>query len=263
MYYDYHIHSNFSNDSKFSMEDMIKASINLGLKEICFTDHVDYDVIGEPYTPNYNKYFYNLASLKEIYSPYINIKNGIEFGLQSHITSIYEEDVTSNNFDFIICSIHSIGKIDLYNNSFFNNKTQYQAYEDYYNELFSVIKKYKDYSVIGHLDSVKRYGGYNSILDDTLFSELIRSILIQIIHDGKGIEINTSSFRYNLPDLTPSRYIIGLYKDLGGEIITTGSDAHSPSMISHNFSHIYSYLKDSGFRYVCTFDNMNPQFIKI
>ena len=54
-----------------------------------------------------------------------------------------------------------------------------------------------------------------------------------------------------------------MYKELGGEIITTGSDSHTPSQIAFKFDYIYSYLKEIGFKYVCSFDKMNPQFIKI
>jgi len=96
-----------------------------------------------------------------------------------------------------------------------------------------------------------------------LFSDIIEAILKQVIYDGKGIEINTSCYRYNLPDLTPSRNIINMYKDLGGEIITTGSDSHNPTQIAYKFDYIYSYLKNSGFNYVCKFDQMKPEFIKI
>jgi histidinol-phosphatase (PHP family) len=56
--------------------------------------------------------------------------------------------------------------------------------------------------------------------------DLITKILKMVIADGKGIEINTSSFRYGLTDLIPSRDIILLYKKLGGKIITIGSDSH-------------------------------------
>ncbi|MGL6107663.1 histidinol-phosphatase HisJ family protein [Romboutsia sp.] len=264
MFYDYHMHSNFSNDSKSSMEDMIKKSIDLGLKEICFTDHVDYDVdtdYGPPII--FDEYFNKLENLQDKYKNKISIKKGIEFGLQKQIVDTCSSVANQYPFDFIICSIHSIDKLDLYFGEFFKGKNQHEAYEMYFNELYSVVKTYKDYSVLGHLDLIKRYGDYNKLLDDKLFSDIIETILKQIIQDGKGIEINTSCYRYNLPDLTPSRYILNMYKELGGEIITTGSDSHMPSQIAYKFDYIYSYLKSIGFKYVCKFDKMNPEFIKI
>jgi len=264
MYYDYHMHSNFSNDSIASMEDMINKSIELGLREICFTDHMDFDVDTD-YGPiiDLNNYFKKLELLKNKYKDKIIIKKGLELGLQKQIVNQCSEVVKNNLFDFIICSIHSIEKKDLYFGHFFKDKTQYEAYEKYYNELYTVVKNYKDYSVLGHLDLIKRYGYYDKLLDDKLFSDIIETILKQVIYDGKGIELNTSCYRYNLPDLTPSSYILNMYKELGGEIITTGSDSHTPSQIAFKFDYIYSYLKEIGFKYVCSFDKMNPQFIKI
>lgn len=264
MYYDYHMHSNFSNDSIASMEDMINKSIELGVREICFTDHMDFDVDTD-YGPiiDLNSYFNKLELLKNKYKDKIIIKKGLELGLQKQIVNQCSDVVKSNLFDFIICSIHSIEKKDLYFGHFFKDKTQHEAYEKYYNELYTVVKNYKDYSVLGHLDLIKRYGDYDKLLDDKLFSDIIETILKQVIYDGKGIELNTSCYRYNLPDLTPSRYILNMYKELGGEIITTGSDSHTPSQIAFKFDYIYSYLKEIGFKYVCSFDKMNPQFIKI
>lgn len=264
MFYDYHMHSNFSNDSKSSMEDMIRKSIDLGLKEICFTDHVDYDVDTD-YGPAiiFDEYFNKIETLQDKYKNKISIKKGIELGLQKQIVNDCSKVANQHPFDFIICSIHSIDKLDLYFGEFFKGKDQKQAYEMYFNELYTVVNTYKDYSVLGHLDLIKRYGDYDKLLDDKLFSDMIETILKQVIHDGKGIEVNTSCYRYNLPDLTPSRYILNMYKELGGEIITTGSDSHMPSQIAYKFDYIYSYLESIGFKYVCKFDKMNPEFIKI
>lgn len=93
--------------------------------------------------------------------------------------------------------------------------------------------------------------------------DIIESILKEVIYNGKGIEVNTSCFRYKLPDLTPSKKILSLYKDLGGEIITTGSDAHHPAFIACQFDYVTSFLKNIGFKYISTFDNLKPSFIKL
>ena len=264
MFYDYHMHSNFSNDSNADMEDMIKRSIDLGLKEICFTDHVDYDLDSDDsFGIDYNKYFDKIQSLQNKYKDNISIKKGIEIGLQKQIIDKCNNDINKYPFDFVICSQHAINRSELYFGNFFLDKTQHEAYEYYYKELYDIIKVYKNYSVLGHLDLVKRYGNYGKVLDDKPFDDIIEAILKQAIYDGKGIEVNTSCYRYNLPDLTPSRHILNMYNDLGGEIITTGSDSHNPAQIAYTFDYIYSYLQSIGFKYVCSFDKMNPQFIKI
>ena len=100
-------------------------------------------------------------------------------------------------------------------------------------------------------------------MKDNEFLDILDEILKIIILDGKGIEINTSSFRYGLPNLTPSTFILKRYKQLGGTIITTGSDAHTTKHIADNFPYIYHILKQLGFQYVCTFQHMQPIFHKL
>ena len=211
MFYDYHMHSSFSNDSKSDMEDMIKKSIELGLKEICFTDHVDYDTDSDDdWEIDYNKYFDKINYLQNKYKNNISIKKGIEIGLQKQIINRCNNDINQYPFDFVICSQHAINRSDLYFGNFFLDKTQHEAYEHYYTELYDIINIYKNYSVLGHLDLVKRYGNYGKVLDDKLFDDIIEAILKQAIYDGKGIEVNTSCYRYNLPDLTPYRHILNM-----------------------------------------------------
>ena len=267
MYYDYHMHSSFSEDSKIPMDDMIKKSIELGLREICFTEHIDYSVIKEEkeidISIDYDNYFSQLNYFKELYKNDISIKNGIEVGLQHCVLDRCLELTANNNFDFVIASIHTIDKHELIRKEFYKDKTQYEAYREYYQILYDMIKKFKGYSVLGHVDLVKRYGDLNNIVDDKIFSDEIDQILKTVIYDGKGIEVNTSCFRYRLPDLTPSSYILRRYKDLGGEIITTGSDAHNTSQIAYEFKTVYSTLKDIGYKYICNFDKMKPNFIKL
>ena len=124
----------------------------------------------------------------------------------------------------------------------------------------------KDYSVVGHLNIVDRYL-YNLRPEEPInpegAMEYIEEILKMVIYDGKGIELNTSSFRYGLPILTPSVEILQLYHDLGGEILTLGSDAHGPDYIADHFDYACEVLSSIGFRYVCTFAERKPAFHRI
>ncbi len=264
MFYDYHMHSYYSGDSKTPMKEMIERSIELGLKEICFTDHVDYDIIGNPNNViDYEKYSEEIKSLILKYENQISIKKGIEMGLQPHLFDRCSEEIKKYNFDFVIASIHTINRNELYTGDYHKGKTQHEAYEGYYTQLLNMVNNFNDYCVLGHIDLIKRYGGFSTILDDSLFSDYLEAILKKVIHDGKGIELNTSSFRYKLPDLTPSKNILKMYKDLGGEIITVGSDSHNPSQIAVKFEYVHEVLKSIGYKYICRFDKMNPEFIKL
>ena len=94
------------------------------------------------------------------------------------------------------------------------------------------------------------------------FSYQLKDILTEIfqivIADGKGIEINTSSWHYGLKDTTPSRDILKLYRSLGGTILTTGSDAHKPEYLADHFADAQVILREIGFTETYTFEKHKP-----
>ena len=90
--------------------------------------------------------------------------------------------------------------------------------------------------------------------------DLIAEILKLAIADGKGIELNTSSWHYGLKDTTPSKEILKLYRDLGGRIITVGSDGHTTKYLGDHIPDGYRILKETGYKEICTFEHMEPVF---
>ncbi len=258
---DYHVHTSFSDDSECPMETMVQKAIELGIDEIAFTEHVDYGVRTD-LNCNYKKYFIELSRLREEYGDRLNIKAGIEFGVQTHTASLFEQDSAAYPFDFIILSNHQINNKEFWNNRFQSGKTQEQINSKYYEATYEVMRKYKAYSVLGHLDMIKRYDPYGIYPDEKIMG-IIEKILSQAIKDGKGIEVNTSSFKYGMPDLMPSRAILRLYHRLGGRILTIGSDAHDAKRIGEYFDVVLNEIKAIGFKEICTFDKMQPVFHKI
>lgn len=256
---DYHVHTHFSGDSNYIMEEVVKRAISIGFKEICFTDHVDYFKNAHSHLIDYEAYNKEYNRLKEKYKNEIILKCGIEFGIQIHTIPEFNNDFKNNNFDFVILSNHQIDDTEFWNYEYQKGKKQLQYNQDYYMAILDVITNYKDYSVLGHLDMIKRYDQLG-ILDDSINEELIKSILKKVISDGKGIEVNTSCFRYGLNDLTPSRTILNWYYELGGEILTIGSDSHKESDLGHNIKQVKEELKNIEFKKFCTFDKMVPIF---
>lgn len=274
MFYDYHVHTYYSDDSMYPMENVIIDAIELGVKEICITDHVDYGIKIDPegkteeeladtiLNVNYSSYVKEIAQLKERFQNQICIKQGLEFGVQSHTIPEFEALYKRYPWDFIILSCHQVENKEFWNQNFQKGKTQKEYNERYYEELLAVVKRYKNYSVLGHLDLISRYdlqGNYPF----ELVRDKVEEILRVVIADGKGIEINTSSFRYGLKDLTPSRDILKLYRELGGEILTIGSDSHKPGQLVSHFEEVLKEVKEIGFETICTFENMKPIFHKI
>ncbi|MBQ9574168.1 MAG: histidinol-phosphatase HisJ family protein [Synergistaceae bacterium] len=256
---DYHVHSYYSDDSNVPMERQLKKACSLGLDELCFTDHVDYGVGGD--NINYARYFSELDRMREKFSGKITVRSGLEFGVQSHRTRYYESVYNSyrENIDFILLSIHQVNDLTLWSQSYQSGKTQDEYNRGYYEELLNVVRCYHDYSVLAHLDVIVRYD-MAGVYPFAKAKDIIAEILTEAINDGKGIELNTSSWRYGLTDTQPSREILKLYHDLGGEILSLGSDAHSPEYIYSHMDEATAILKGIGFRRFCTFDKMKPSF---
>ncbi|KAB3529782.1 histidinol-phosphatase HisJ family protein [Alkaliphilus pronyensis] len=263
--FDYHVHSHFSPDANMTMELGIKAAISKGIKEICFTDHIDYDFDGEGnnITFDYMEYQKTIKEYQLKYNDRIRIKQGVEFGLQSHTLDKYSRDFKDNSFDFIIGSLHSVEKKDLFSGAFYSEKTQLEAYRVYFEELYDILCDFDDFSVLGHLDVVKRYGSFDIPLPLEAYYEATSKILKKVIDKGKGIELNTSGIRYRVGDYHPSLDVFRLYYELGGEIITIGSDAHTTNQLSFDLKNAVKALEAIGFKYVCTFSRMVPSFHRL
>ena len=267
MYFvDYHTHSDFSSDSTTPIEENIKQAIALSLNEIAITDHIDFDYPDPdfPFLFEYEPYKKQIDFLREKYSDKIKIVLGVEIGLQPHVYEEIGTFISKNHFDFIIGSTHCVDKLDLYTSDFFNGKTKQDAFFRYFEDVLSNIKNFPNFNVYGHVDFINRYGNYP---DKTMvysdFKDITDEILKELISRGKGIELNTSGFRYGLGHTHPQLDLLKRYKELGGEIITIGSDAHTAKDICYHFDVAYSMLKEAKFEYLAIFDNQKPKFIKI
>lgn len=271
MFADYHVHTEFSDDSIYLMEDVIRDAVNMNMDEICITDHVDYGVKddwdsgseiiyrnGEPLANvDYPSYMDKIQFLKRKYAGKIRIKTGMEFGVQAHTIPQFEDLFTRYPFDFIILSVHQVENKEFWTQEFQKGRTQKEYNERYYEEMLSLVKHYKNYSVLGHMDLIKRYDKKGEYPFEKV-KPIIEDILKIVIADGKGIEMNTSAKRYGLKDTMPSREILRLYRELGGEIITIGSDSHKPDQLGYGILEAQKILKDIGFQKICTFEKMNP-----
>ncbi|GEN47113.1 histidinol-phosphatase HisJ family protein [Alkalibacillus haloalkaliphilus] len=260
--FDNHMHSNFSADCEAPMEDMIEAGIKNDVKELSFTEHIDYDYPDSSivFDVDLQRYDQKIKEMQDVYKNKINIRKGIELGLQPHLTERYNQLLNEESFDFIIASMHTTDKKDLHSGNLFEGQSLNEAYEKYYTELYECLRDFDQFSILGHLDLVSRYKYEPGVYH---FLDVIEEMFKIIIPRGQGIEINTSGYKYNMNRLLPSRNILQLYYDMGGEIITVGSDAHKPERVGDRIDEGYHLLKDIGFKYVSTFQNREPQFHKL
>ncbi len=270
---DYHMHSSFSGDSKSPMEEMILSSIKNGLTEICFTEHHDpkfpYIIPSENglFDLDFDSYREKCFSLQEKYADRLRIRFGLELGIQPHILDDCNQIPGAYPFDFVIASSHVCKHKDPYYPSYYDGISIKEGIRDYFEEILQNVSDnatFSEYNVYGHLDYVVRYipsersSEYTYRFND--FSDLFEAILKQIILNGKGIELNTSGLAKSIQNTNPCPEIIRLYKELGGEIITVGADAHIPENVAYGFDTAERILLEAGFKHYCTFEKRKPVF---
>lgn len=267
---DFHMHSSFSGDSDTPMEDMILKAIDLKLTHICFTEHNDFDfpVCDEipegTFEVNADAYLYDLLKCRNKYQDRIKILFGIELGLQPQITRKNAIFAKSHDYDFIIGSSHICNQKDPYYPEFYVGRKEEDAYTEYFESVLENIKKFSNFDVYGHLDYVVRYGpNKDKYYTFEKYQDILDPILKLLIENGKGIELNTGGLHNKLKDFNPNREIIKRYRELGGEIITIGSDSHTPENIGGNFHKAAEVLYQCGFHYYTIFENRLPEFKKL
>ncbi len=264
--YDYHTHSSFSDDCNIPMDEMVKKAKDMGVRMYAITDHYDPDYPADEnfsFDLDFESYCKEQHLVQELYNDsHFKALRGIEIGLQAGDATIKKcADAVKHPFDFVIGSFHCINYKDIWK-PFHENMTPEEATGIYYKYILETINKFKDFNVLGHINALDRYIPY--IPDFTPYKETVYEILRFLIQNGKGLEINTSSFRYNMGDLTmPSDQILRMYRELGGQIITFGSDSHFPEHICYRYDWAMEYLKSFGFKALAVFENGMPEFVDI
>ncbi|WP_238883725.1 histidinol-phosphatase HisJ family protein [Clostridium sp. YIM B02551] len=257
-YGDYHLHSSFSPDSKEAIENIYNKAKESYLSEICLTEHISMNENDSSYGYlKYDDYIEEINKYNGQEGSVLPMKIGLEIGEGHKYIKEVEEYIKDKDIDFIIGSLHRIDTIGVI--GYLEKYDLKKVYEDYFKELYEIADR-SNYDVIGHIDLVqryawKKYGKY----EYRNYVDLIDSILKRAIERGKGIEINTSILK-NRKEYMPKLEIVRRYRELGGEIITVGSDAHSFDRVGEGISLVYELLKDSGFKYISRYDKRKCYF---
>lgn len=270
---DMHMHTWFSTDSEACPRDMADEAVRKGLKTICFTDHFDKDDLewGEEGIFDMDAYFVEMQKLQEEYAGKLNIRIGIELGLRTYLKDYYEELTKKYPFDFVIGSVHNVpykkdaeGNI-LYTDpaaeKLFTDRTDKKAYRLMMETTLENVRTSDCFQTLGHLDYVVRYGkSREKEYSYTDYADIIDEILKLLIEKEKGLEVNSAGLKYGLPFAHPHPDVLKRYRELGGEIITIGADAHKPEHIAYDFAKAEEILKSCGFKYYTEFFEQKPVF---
>ncbi len=258
---DLHTHSSFSSDSKEPLENIASGALDKGLKTFCLTEHMDFDYPTGEFFLDVPKYREELFRIKEKYSDKLEILFGVELGLLDYNAAKQYEFAKSADFDFIIGSMHQVDNIDPYYPEYFEQRGGRDGIIHFFEVMLESVKAFDDYDVLGHFDYIVRYSpekGY----DPLDYREVIDEILKTVVSAGKGIEINTkgvSSIGYP----HPHPFVLKRFRELGGETVTIGSDAHDRSQVADDFDKAEQALRQAGFEYYAIFRGRKPEYVHL
>lgn len=263
--FDYHVHSHFSADCREPLETIVQKAISTGMREICITDHMDYDyndptILFEFDVESHRQTF---IEMKAKYAGRIDLKRGLELGIQPHVLEKSSELVREQGFDFVLASVHECEKKDFHLGDFFVGRSADESYRAYLVELESMLTSFDAFSVVGHIDIPKRYDEGVAALSVKPYLDSYERIFNTLIRAEKGIEINTSGLRQSVGRAFPDYELLGLYHELGGRILTLGSDSHTSDTLCYKFDEVGRMLKSIGFKCVYGFKAMEPYEIRI
>lgn len=260
--FDYHMHSWVSFDSQEDPANIILAAERMGLKEICFTDHIDYFVNVDEQKWVFDQQVYS-ENYDHLTHPTIKIRRGMEFGIKPDNAHQLAIDAKKREYDFILGSVHFVKEIDVYETRYWADRTVEFAEQEYLQETLKCVQHHSEYDVLGHLTYLSKSKAHptNQLIKLAEHRDIVEEIFKVIISKGKGIEVNTSGWD-RCGDYLPGMDYVRLYKELGGEIITIGSDAHTADRVGQYSHEVAAQLKDI-FGYVCTFEQRKPIFHKL
>ena len=268
---DMHTHSSHSHDCREKMAETRAAQALAGTSFAAVTDHSD---IG--YYQTRDAFLRIESSFREVNE--LNSRNdsrcrlltGVEIGDGIIFPDKMRRVEKLCDYDVIIGSIHCQpidGELKAYSTIDFSSFTDEEV-DAFMRNYFDGIKKMieiADFDVLAHLTCPTRYitGRYGKKVHIDNYADDINFILKAIIKRGIALELNTSSLSLKLGDFVPHTDILKAYRDLGGYLVTIGSDAHIKEEASANFTRALKHLKSLGFDNIYYFKNRKPYQCRI
>ena len=260
--FDFHMHSTVSFDGQAEARDMVRAALDRGLKEICFTDHIDHEVNVEKEIMVFDFDTYS-AAYDGLEAEGLKIRRGVEYGIKPYNMEEMKQELRKRHFDFVIGSVHFLDEMDVYLAPFWEGRTVESAYLQFMEETLRCVQAHGDFDVLGHLTFISkaRANPAQRLIRLEDYRELADEILKTLAGKGKGLEMNTSGVD-RCGDFLPDAAFFRRFKELGGEIVTVGSDAHNTDRVGQ-YTHRACEILGEIFGYVCTFQDRKPIFHKV
>jgi histidinol-phosphatase (PHP family) len=268
---DLHVHSTCSADGASSIADYARQARSLGLAEVGVCEHVDFDRRDQDYGYLDPARYDREMAVARAAVPNVRLRQGVEIAYQGCLEEEIGAWLAARTWDYVVASVHLVDYVDGWaiisesgtTRAYFTDHDQYQAYRPYFEELWlAACSGLGD--VLGHFDLVKRYGtAHYGPFVPAVFEGEIRAVLGAAVERGVGLEINTSGWRQLPGEPYPTRTILRWYRQLGGEILTIGSDAHHTADLAAGVAEAQELAREVGFRALVTFKERQVRWIDL
>jgi histidinol-phosphatase (PHP family) len=245
---DYHMHTYYSADGLMSTIEACDQALKMNLDEIAFTEHVDFDPndLGYEFL-NFEKYTLSIQEAQSKYKNKLDISQGLEIGIQSYFSPEIDTYLADKDVDFVIGSIHMVDHYDLYSGEYFIDRNESDCIKGYIKETTAAVERCRGFDILGHLDLVTRFTKYFEKIEYPDYAKDMETLFKILIKNQIGIEINTSGLRHG-EFTNPAPHILRHYFELGGRLLTLGSDAHKVENIAYGFDQMITMALEIGFK---------------
>ena len=247
---DLHTHSSFSFDADYDPALMLESAAQRGLRQICFTDHVDFYDPSDIHLPDFAARAARLAQLRGQF-PQLTVLEGAEVSMTADPACARSAMAALSGvaLDFIIGSVHTVGEENVWADEFYAHRTREAAYRLYLETILQALDSLPQLDVLGHYDFVAHYAPYADRAmhyDDA--PEVFDAIFRWLVAHGKTMEINTSAWETDAPW---GLDILRRFRELGGQCVTVGSDSHNPRNLGRRFDEAAALAEQAGLTLAC------------
>lgn len=262
---DSHMHSDCSRDGTDPTMMMCESAARLGLYAMTMTDHCECNAYrSEGYDRSIRQSFFEARKASAVFHDRLHVYAGVEIGQPMQDLTAAEDVLNACEFDFALASVHNVKDLPDFCDLDYSAVSVQDALNRYFDEMMEMIE-WGRFDSLSHLTYPWRYiaGEHGIAIRDEDFSGRIDAVLKLLVKKHKALELNTSGLRQKLGKTMPDEPVLRRYRDLGGKLITIGSDAHRWADVGAGIEQGLSLLHKAGFTHFTIFIKHQPKFLPI